>query len=491
MQNGDKDPAVDSEEAKRLVHGKPVSRREFLKIAGATGAVIGVGAGLGGLGGVLEACGGTPSSTSSTGPIKFGIMGPMGDPTGKNVLRPAEMMFKKINAAGGILGRKCEIVGPLDDHNETAQAITAYESLVSQKVNVILGASIDDVESALLSRIARQPDILYLSQFASTQAFMVNVLKDYEHYKTYFMYTPTDRGLYFCVQNPAVLLKDKYGWNKAFMLREDMVWTEGVEQFFKDEAPKAGLQNVGIAVVPVDVEDLTPYFRQAEQAGAQIIMTFISVFGEKLANQAWEAKLPIAMLGHNGILNDYGYWARGKGAWGPMATTSTWGSLEKETARWRDFVTEWFTTYTDDPRTPMWLGECTWRAINSYQEAAERAGTIETQAVIKELEKTYYPDAPVAGGFYGDGQGDWPHAWCTPIDTAQVYTANPPRGPGLWESSPYSPMTQWEPPDVAPATTYMLLGQPKDYGRLVTVYPTKLAGGDYQLPPFFPGSPNK
>ena len=60
MQNGDKDPAVDSEEAKRLVHGKPVSRREFLKIAGATGAVIGVGAGLGGLGGVLEACGGTP-----------------------------------------------------------------------------------------------------------------------------------------------------------------------------------------------------------------------------------------------------------------------------------------------------------------------------------------------------------------------------------------------------------------------------------------------
>lgn len=487
MQNEDNDPAVDPKEDKWDTRARSYSRRDFLKIAGATGAVIGVGAGLGG---VLEACGGTSSSTSSTGPIKFGIMGPMGDPTGKNVLRPAEMMFKKINASGGILGRQCEIVGPLDDHNETAQAISAFESLVSQKVNVILGASIDDVESALLSRIARQPDVLYLSQFASTQAFMVNVLKDYEHYKNYFMYTPTDQGLYYCVQNPAVLLKEKYGWDKAFMLREDMVWTEGVQEFFKADASKVGLQNVGIAVVPVDVEDLTPYFRQAEQAGAQIIMTFISVFGEKLANQAWEAKLPIAMLGHNGILNDYGYWARGKGAWGPMATTSTWGSLEKQTTEWRDFVTEWFTTYTDDPRTPMWLGECTWRAIKSYQEAAKRAGTIETQAVIKELEKTYYPDAPVAGGFYGNGEGDWPHAWCTPIDQAQVYTPNPQRGKGLWESSPYSPMTQWEPPNVAPATTFLLPGQPKDYGRLVTVYPTRLAGGDFQQPPFFPNSPN-
>ena len=132
----------------------------------------------------------------------------MGDVSGKNALRVCELMFKKINASGGILGRQCEIVGPYDDHMETAQAITGYETLMSKKVDVVLGVSIDDVEAALLARIARQPDSLYLSLFASTQAFMENVLKDYEHYKTYFMYTPTDQGLYYCVQNPAVTLKD-------------------------------------------------------------------------------------------------------------------------------------------------------------------------------------------------------------------------------------------------------------------------------------------
>ena len=39
-------------------------------------------------------------------PIKFGIMGPMGDATGLNVLRPAELMINKINAAGGDTGKE-------------------------------------------------------------------------------------------------------------------------------------------------------------------------------------------------------------------------------------------------------------------------------------------------------------------------------------------------------------------------------------------------
>ncbi len=490
MQTDDDRPTVDRDDKPPL--GGTHSRRDFLKIAGAAGVTLGMGASLGG---ILSACGSSGDGSSSGGgsssePIKFGILGGMGDPSGKNVLRATEISFKHINEAGGILGRQCEIVGPIDDHMETAQAIQGFETLVSQKVDVILGASIDDVEAALLSRIARAQDVLYLSMFASTQAFMENVYTDYENYKNYFMYTPTDQGLYFCCQDPAVQLMNDYGWKKVHMLREDMVWTEGIEVFFKEEAPKAGLELAGVSVVPVDVEDLTPYFRAAEQAGAQQIMTFISVFGERLANQAWENKVPIAIAGHNGILNDYGYWERSKGAWGTMATTSTWGSLEKHTQEWRDFVSEWFTTYPDDPRTPMWLGECTWRGIKSYKEAAERADSVETAALIPELEKTYYADAPTRGGFYGPGQGEWPHAWCSPIDETAAASPDPERGEGLWESSPYSPMTQWMPPEIAPPDTFVLPGQPDDYGRLVTVYPKHLANGIYQEPPFFPGSPN-
>lgn len=101
-------------------------------------------------------------------PIKVGIMGPMGDATGLNVLRPAEIMINKINADGGILGRKLEIVGPYDTKWQPAEGMRAFERLKSAGVDLILSGIIDDSEAGLLSRIAASDDILYFSQFAST-----------------------------------------------------------------------------------------------------------------------------------------------------------------------------------------------------------------------------------------------------------------------------------------------------------------------------------
>ena len=53
---------TNNEEEKGLLDGKQVSRRDFLKIAGVTGATIGLA---GGLGGVLAACGGTAATTTT------------------------------------------------------------------------------------------------------------------------------------------------------------------------------------------------------------------------------------------------------------------------------------------------------------------------------------------------------------------------------------------------------------------------------------------
>ena len=52
-------------EEQGLLHGKPLSRREFLRFAGLAGAVMGVG---GGLSGLLAACGGgsTPTTAAAT-----------------------------------------------------------------------------------------------------------------------------------------------------------------------------------------------------------------------------------------------------------------------------------------------------------------------------------------------------------------------------------------------------------------------------------------
>jgi branched-chain amino acid transport system substrate-binding protein len=51
-----------SEQPDRLLEGKAVSRRDFLKLAGVAGATIGLGAGLGGL---ITACGGAATTTTT------------------------------------------------------------------------------------------------------------------------------------------------------------------------------------------------------------------------------------------------------------------------------------------------------------------------------------------------------------------------------------------------------------------------------------------
>jgi len=454
-------------------HG--VDRRTFLKttVAGAAGLT-------------LSGWGVPTLLKAANKPIKFGIMGPMGDAVGQNVLRPATLMVKKINAQGGILGKKIEIVGPYDTNWEPSLGIRAFERLKAAGVDVILSGIIDDSESGLLSRIGgTSNNILYFSEFASTMAFMVKVRNNYKKLKNYFMFTPIDPGLYGCVDAPGQMFNKDFGWKNVYLMREDSVWTEGIGKMVLEETPKHGLNVVGEVVVPIDVKDMMPYYRKAQEAQADMIYTFISAFGEVAASQKWENRVAIPMFGQNGVLNDYGFWQRSKGAWGPMASSSLWGSLEKHSKEWRDFMIEWFTTYKDDPRTPMWLGGCTWLSIKAYKDAVEGAGTTDTNAVIKALEKVYYPDAPVMGGFYGPDEGKWPHAWCIPIDEQARFQKNPKRGPGLWKPSDMYPLTQWQPKEIAPASSFVLPGTPEDYGRLVTIWPPHLAGGKFHYPPYY------
>lgn len=72
------------------------------------------------------------SVVSATGPASF-----LGDPEQKTL----ELLVDKINAAGGVLGRKLELI-PYDDASDTAKANTMIRRLIQQdKVDVVIGAS--------------------------------------------------------------------------------------------------------------------------------------------------------------------------------------------------------------------------------------------------------------------------------------------------------------------------------------------------------------
>ncbi len=65
----DKNPTTSDHDEPNILGGKPVTRRDFLKIAGIGGATVAMGAGLGGL---VAACGGTTTTTAATTPTTAG-----------------------------------------------------------------------------------------------------------------------------------------------------------------------------------------------------------------------------------------------------------------------------------------------------------------------------------------------------------------------------------------------------------------------------------
>lgn len=109
------------------------SRRDFVKLSGATAA------GLGGAS-ILAACG-SKKGGSDDSIIKVGLMGPYsGDVAqyGLAVRQGAELYVKQVNAAGGINGKQVEL-NTQDEKGDATEAVNVYNKMVEDGVVGIIG----------------------------------------------------------------------------------------------------------------------------------------------------------------------------------------------------------------------------------------------------------------------------------------------------------------------------------------------------------------
>lgn len=133
-----------------------VRRRTFLKVAGSVGTVGTVG---------LAGCSGNGGGGGSGATI--GYLAPLSGPgafAGENGQNGVDIAVEEINSAGLLDGEISTNVQ--DTATEPQQAVSAYQTLVSQGVTAIIGAS-SFVISNLLSRI-EDDEIPLITPFATT-----------------------------------------------------------------------------------------------------------------------------------------------------------------------------------------------------------------------------------------------------------------------------------------------------------------------------------
>jgi branched-chain amino acid transport system substrate-binding protein len=133
------------------------SRRNFLKLA--AGAAVAAGTRLD-----------VAPASAQTGPVKIGILAikaGVAAPVGESGLRGAQYATDKINAAGGILGRKIEL--SVEEESSPKDTVERFRKLALQnKVDVISGG-ISTAVGLALGPVAEELKMLWLSWDATTQ----------------------------------------------------------------------------------------------------------------------------------------------------------------------------------------------------------------------------------------------------------------------------------------------------------------------------------
>jgi branched-chain amino acid transport system substrate-binding protein len=106
-----------------------------------------------------------PTAAWAAGPIKIGFPIPLSGPTavyGVPVLQGAQLAAEQINAKGGVLGRKLEIL-PRDSKANADEAVRlARELIIKDNVDFLVG-TLTSAEAPAVSTVAKENKILFIA----------------------------------------------------------------------------------------------------------------------------------------------------------------------------------------------------------------------------------------------------------------------------------------------------------------------------------------
>ncbi len=336
------------------------------------------------------------------GTIKIGVIGPMTFIQGEQHWCGAKMAADEINEAGGIVVGN--VTMPIElvqfDSNEmlsVPDAAAAMEkAVIVDKVDFLVGGF--RTEAVLpMQDIAMDHHKIFLGCGAAHPDLCVRVAEDYDRYKYWFRVVPLNSdylGLVNFMNLEMVIkaIKDQTGIEnvKVVLLMEKTVAVEVVVEAAHDLVPLMGVELVGEWRPSATATDVTAELSAIKDSGAHIILTFFSgPAGIVYAKQWCELEIPAASVGINAEAQKIGFWDATGGKGNYETTLNMYARVEqteKSIPFWDKFIAETgeFPTYNAG----------TYEALFILKDAIERAGTLDPDAIVIELENTDYYGTP-------------------------------------------------------------------------------------------------
>jgi branched-chain amino acid transport system substrate-binding protein len=206
--------------------------------------------------------------------IKVAYVDPLSGPFasgGDEFLKVFGYILAKVNANGGALGKKFEIV-PFDDKLQPAEALIALKSITDQNIPFVMQCTGSNVGAALIDGVskhnARNPDnrILYLNCGALATE-LTNEQCDFWQFRF------TGNVEMRAVARIKALPKDV---TKVYLLNQDYLFGQSIQHDTRKWLAKLrpDVQIVGDELMPFGkVQDFSSYIAKIKASGAQSVIT--------------------------------------------------------------------------------------------------------------------------------------------------------------------------------------------------------------------------
>ncbi len=321
-------------------------------------------------------------------PLRIGVPTSVQLQVGRDTITAVKMAVDEINKKGGILGRKVEYV-TADETENPETGISAIKKLVSdEKVDLLVGGYTSGVTLAQLPHIAASKTI-YLGVGAASPSITAKVKNDYDTYKYIFRVGPINaahqaRAL---VEYISGFVIGELGYKKIAIVGENAKWVQDLVPVLKRGAAEVGADIRMTELFDTQTSDFSPLLAKVKSSGAQYMIVMVSHGSSDIFAKQWhDAQVPVPYGGIDVKSMDGDFFNRigGKSISEVAANFAVRAPLTKKTIPFFDNFKK------KSPNYPVYTAFFAYDAIFLYAEAVKRAGSFDTDKVIKELEKTRY-----------------------------------------------------------------------------------------------------
>ena len=284
---------------------------------------------------------------SQSGPIKIGHLTPLTGflgALGEYAVMGIKMATEEINAAGGVMGRKLDVISE-DSVNPATASTKAQRMLEQDKVEFLMG-EINSASAQTIMQVAARNKKLFLQIGARS-----DVLRG-KNCNKYTFHVDIPVTVMVNAAGQALLREGLIKGKRVFCLTSDYLFGHDLSKAAKAFIAANGGTVISDELTATDTTDFSPFLLKIRQAKPDLVATNLG--GNQVTNfvkQYSEFGLPYAVAGFN--LNTADAWAAGDGNLAGFWPT-VWHH-ELDTPGSKAFVAGFSKRYGKPPENHAWI----------------------------------------------------------------------------------------------------------------------------------------